>query len=97
LNVNTFEQRFVQLSKRIGLRQPNDRTGPRLHDFRHRFAVQTLLHWYRQGEDVQQRLPQLSTYLGHVKVSDTYWYLTAVPELMHLAMQRLESYDRSAP
>jgi integrase len=97
LNVNTFEQRFVQLSKQIGLRQPHDRSGPRLHDFRHRFAVQTLLRWYRQDEDVQQRLPQLSTYLGHVKVSDTYWYLTAVPELMQLAMQRLESGDRSAP
>ncbi len=97
LKVNTVELMFVQLSKRIGLRQPHDRVGPRLHDFRHRFAVQTLLRWYRNGEDVQQRLPQLSTYLGHAKVSDTFWYLTAVPELMQLAMQRVEQANRSAP
>jgi len=97
LTANTIERLFVQLSKQIGLRQAHDRVGPRIHDFRHRFAVQTLLRWYRNGEDVQQRLPQLSTYLGHTKVSDTYWYLTAVPELMQLAMQRVESAERSAP
>lgn len=97
LTANTIERLFVQLSKQIGLRQAHDRVGPRLHDFRHRFAVQTLLRWYRNGEDVQQRLVQLSTYLGHTKVSDTYWYLTAVPELMQLAMQRVAQSPRSAP
>jgi integrase len=64
--------------------------GPRLHDFRHRFAVQTLVEWYRGGKDVERRLPVLSTYLGHVHVADTYWYLTACPELMGLAVERLE-------
>jgi integrase/recombinase XerD len=78
------------LSRQIGLRDSNSSKGPRLHDFRHRFAVQTLLQWYRAGEDVERRLPILSTYLGHVHVSDTYWYLTACPELMGLAVQRLE-------
>jgi integrase/recombinase XerD len=81
---------FYQLSRQIGLRGPCSSSGPRLHDFRHRFAVQTLLRWYRAGEDVERRLPVLSTYLGHVHVSDTYWYLTACPELMGLAVKRLE-------
>jgi len=81
---------FYALSRQIGLRGPADSRGPRLHDFRHRFAVQTLLGWYRAGEDVERRLPVLSTFLGHVHVSDTYWYLTACPELMGLAVKRLE-------
>jgi integrase len=81
---------FYRLSRQIGLRGPTDRRGPRLHDFRHRFAVQTLVHWYRTGQDVERRLPVLSTYLGHAHVADTYWYLTAYPELMGLATRRLE-------
>lgn len=81
---------FYRLSRQIGLRGPTDSHGPRLHDFRHRFAVATLVQWYRSNQDVEQRLPVLSTYLGHVHVSDTYWYLTACPELMGLAVQRLE-------
>lgn len=81
---------FYRLSRQTGLRRPGSSHGPRLHDFRHRFAVETLLRWYRGGEDVERRLPVLSTYLGHVHVADTYWYLTACPELMGLAVKRLE-------
>jgi integrase len=81
---------FVKLSRQIGLRGPNDSHGPRLLDFRHRFAVNTLIRWYRAGIDVEQHLPELATYLGHAHITDTYWYLTAVPELMHLAARRLE-------
>lgn len=88
---------FYRLSRQTGLRGIHDSHGPRLHDFRHRFAVETLLGWYRTGEDVERRLPVLSTYLGHVHVSDTYWYLSAHPELMTLAMNRMEQRweDRS--
>ena len=81
---------FVKLSHQIGLRGPSDTHGPRLHDFRHRFAVQTLLRWYRAGVDVEQRLPILSAFLGHRHVTDTYWYLTATPELLRLAARRLK-------
>jgi site-specific recombinase XerD len=81
---------FVRLSREIGLRGPSDSHGPRIHDFRHRFAVSTLVSWYREGVDVERRIPILSTFLGHVKVSDTYWYLSAVPELLQLAVARLE-------
>jgi integrase/recombinase XerD len=81
---------FYDLSRQTGLRDASASHGPRLHDFRHRFAVQTLVQWYRSGQDVERRLPILSTYLGHVHVADTYWYLTACPELMGLAVKRLE-------
>lgn len=81
---------FVKLSRRIGIRGPSASSGPRLHDLRHRFAVRTLLTWYRAGVDVEQRMPVLSTYLGHAHVTDTYWYLSAAPELMALTAARLE-------
>jgi integrase len=81
---------FVKLSRQIGLRKVGDSFGPRLHDLRHRFAVTTLLHWYRTGLDVEQCLPVLSTYLGHAHVTDTYWYLSAIPELLALTINRLE-------
>jgi len=81
---------FVKLSRQIGLRKTGERFGPRVHDLRHRFAVTTLLDWYRSGVDVEQRLPVLSTFLGHANVTDTYWYLSAVPELLALTKDRLE-------
>ncbi len=81
---------FYALSRQIGLRGPHDSHGPRLHDLRHRFAVNTLLRWYASGDDAARRLPVLSTYLGHVHVADTYWYLSNWPELMAQAMARLE-------
>ena len=83
---------FYALSRQIGLRGPTASHGPRLHDFRHRFAVETLLQWYRSGEDVERRLPLLSTYLGHVQPGDTYWYLSLCPELMGLAVKLLEHH-----
>lgn len=81
---------FWQLSRQVGLRQQGQRNGPRIHDLRHRFAVQTLINWYRAGEDVERELPVLSTFLGHTCVRDTYWYLSAAPELMTHAARRLD-------
>ena len=81
---------FRELSRQIGIRKPGVRNGPRLHDFRHRFAIETLLRWYRRGESVPQRMPVLSTYLGHVNVSGTYWYLGSTPELMAAASKLIE-------
>lgn len=65
--------------------------APRLHDLRHTFAVRTLLGWYRTGEDVQARIPSLSTYLGHREPASTYWYLSAAPELLALAAARQDT------
>lgn len=80
---------FRQITTTLGLRTTT--THPRVHDLRHGFAVRTLLNWQRQGVSIDAHLATLSSYLGHVAPSDTYWYLSAVPELMTLAAGRLES------
>lgn len=76
---------FHRLVGKAGLQPRSDRCRPRPHDLRHTFAVRTLIGWYREDADVQALLPRLSTYLGHVNPSTTYWYLSAVPELLSLA------------
>lgn len=81
---------FDAISRTVGLRPPSARRGPRLHDLRHRFATETLLRWSRSGTAIEREMPALSTYLGHSNISDTYWYLSAHPELMRHAALRLE-------
>ena len=92
---------FAIVSRAVGLRPSGPRNrhgrGPRIQDMRHRLAVKTLIQWYREGRDVQRELPKLSTYLGHVHVADTYWYLEAVPELLQLATKRVEHGWEDAP
>ena len=90
LDIGRVHRVFYALSRQTGLRAPGARNGPRLHDFRHRFAVQVLTRWYESGEDPARRLPVLSTYLGHACVANTYWYLSNWPELMAQAMARIE-------
>ena len=90
----TVRRTFVVLSRQIGLRGPHDSHGPRLLDFRHSFATKILLAWYHKGLNVDRHMPELSAYLGHAHVSDTYWYLSAVPELMQLAAMRLEQTQK---
>jgi len=85
---------FLLVACQIGLRKPGDSNGPRVHDLRHYFAIRTLLNWYRASADVEAHLPELATYLGHVHVRDTYWYLSAVPELLKLATLRLERTEK---
>jgi integrase len=91
---------LATLSCAIGLRSPTTGTrlgrGPRLQDFRHTFATQKLIEWYRAGLDVSRELPKLSTYLGHSEICHTYWYLQAIPELLQLAAQRLETDGKEA-
>jgi integrase/recombinase XerD len=91
LSGSEIRNTFYALSRQIELRGATDSRGPRLHDMRHTFASKTLLRWYRLGQGAEeQRLPILSTYLGHVHWRHTFWYLTAMPELMTEAMSRLE-------
>jgi integrase len=97
LDSGQIHRAFYAVSREIGLRSASDSRGPRLHDLRHRFASKTLLRWYRAGEDPEQRLPTLSAYLGHVHYSDTFWYLSALPELMREAMSRLERHWELRP
>lgn len=83
---------FGELRRHLGWVDRGSHGTPRIHDLRHSFAVRRLVLWHEQGEDVSQRMLALSTYLGHVKVSSTYWYLTGVPELMGLLGQRFERF-----
>ncbi len=94
LTDHTVRRWFVILSRQIGLRGPEDSHGPRLHDLRHGFAIKTLLNWYRAGVDVDRHMPVLATYLGHTHVADTYWYISAAPELLRQATLRLEKSNR---
>jgi integrase/recombinase XerD len=96
LGYDTVSKAFHRLIKAIGLTSQPGRAKPRLHDLRHRFAMKTLLNWYRDGQDVEQRLPILSAFLGHVEVKDTYWYLSACPELLEAAKFRLERHWEQA-
>jgi integrase/recombinase XerD len=82
---------FARLARRAGLAPRSPSCRPRPHDLRHTFAVRTLQGWYRDGSDIDARLPPLSTYLGHVSPKNTYWYLDASPELMAEAARRLQS------
>src|SRR5262249_46326759 len=70
---------------------------PHIHDLRHSFAVHTLVDWYRNGEDVEARLPCLATYLGHCEPRSTYWYLSGAPELLSRAAGRLEAFEEIWP
>lgn len=83
---------FQCLRLQLGWKRNGGRL-PRMYDLRHTFACCRLRQWYEEGVDVNWALPQLSTYLGHAKVSDTYWYLTAVPELMAIVTERFEQFS----
>ena len=85
-----FNHTFAKLIRQIGLEGCGERVRPRPHDVRHTFAVRTLLDWYQAGEDINRRMPLLSTFLGHADPASTFWYLEAVPELMALISRRLE-------
>lgn len=88
LNDNWVRIWFAYVSRQIGLRGATDRRGPRIHDLRHRFAIKAMVKWYRTAKDVEAHLPELAIYLGHQHVSDTYWYLSAIPELLQAATRR---------
>ena len=90
LTAGAFNKAFAKLIGQIGLEGAGERTRPRAHDLRHSFAVRTLIGWYQAGENVDAKLPLLSTFLGHVDPASSYWYLQASPELLALARDRLQ-------
>jgi integrase len=93
LHISVLDRAFHGLVNSAGLEQRGERQ-PRPHDLRHGFAVRTLLGWYRSGADVDAQMPLLSTFLGHSHPENTYWYLSAVPELLFLAAERLERAEK---
>jgi integrase/recombinase XerD len=92
----TVQPVFRHLLRQAGIGQGGGRPRATVHGLRHTFAVTSLLGWYRDGQDVQARMPALSTWLGHAGPAATYWYLTATPELLALAAGRLEAAPGSA-
>lgn len=98
LGPSATRRTFAKLCQTVGLRpRLRDRRigrGPRLQDIRHTFATRRLIEWYRAGLDASRLMPRLATYLGHVRMAETYWYIQAVPELLRLATERLEAAAR---
>lgn len=92
-----IQSTFQRLVHHAGLIPRSATCRPRMHDIRHSFAVATLLDAYQAGENAEHRLTLLSTYLGHVDPAGTYWYLSAAPELLALAAERLTHHDGNRP
>jgi integrase/recombinase XerD len=92
LRVSGLSRWFGQLVLREGLWPERGQRWPSLRSFRHTFAVGRLRAWYEEGTDVSALVPQLSVYLGHVCPQETYWYLTATPELLGEAAEKLSRY-----
>jgi integrase len=97
LSPGQLQDAFARLLVHAGITVPAGQRPPRMHDLRHTFAVMTIRDWYRDGDDVQARLPALSTMLGHIAPAHTYWYLTATPDLLALAAQRLHDHLGDLP
>jgi len=97
LKPSAVHKAFGCIRRRLGWTAQGRARRPRIHDTRHTFAVRRLLRWYEEGVDVGQKMLALSTYLGHAKVTDTYWYLTGVPELLAIASQRFEQTPERVP
>jgi integrase len=93
----TVQQVFRNLARSAGLMARSKSGLPRIHDVRHTFACTTLVSWYRAGLNVEAQMPLLSTYLGHTNPDKTFWYISAVPELLALAAQRREQAARRQP
>jgi len=90
------ESTFRLLRQRVGLRPRPGSNPPRLHDLRHSFAVHTMLDAYRSGGNPTECVSALATYLGHADPAASYWYLSAAPELLALAAQRLQAHNTKA-
>jgi integrase/recombinase XerD len=85
LSYSALRGMFRKLIQSAGIKNADGKRGPLLHSFRHGFAVQRLLAWYADNLDVRALMPHLSVYLGHLSKEETYWYLTATPELLTVA------------
>jgi integrase len=92
----TVHEVFVGLRTRLGWVARGDHRHPRIHDLRHTFAVRRVQRWHQEGLRIDQGTFLLSTYLGHAKISDTYWYLTGVPELLALVGTQFERFAQAA-
>ena len=92
LNIRAADHAFKVIRRQVGLHRKFNGRFPRLYDFRHTFVCRRVPSWYEAGVEVDPLIPILSCYLGHKKIQDTYWDITATPELMEAAAQRFTAY-----
>ena len=92
LSLRQVHRVFIGIRNQLGWINRGAHNGPRIHDLRHTFVVRRVLLWHAQGLDVDQQMLALSTYVGHATVTNTYWYLTGIPELMALAAEKFEAF-----
>jgi integrase len=92
LSLRQVSRVFIGLRDHLGWINRGAHNGPRIHDLRHTFVVRRVMLWHAQGVDVDQQMLALSTYVGHAMVTNTYWYLTGVPELMAVAAEKFEAF-----
>lgn len=95
LGMRSVHRVFTSLRTQLGWVNRGAHDEPRIHDLRHTFAVRRLTLWHERGTDIDQAMLALSTYMGHAKISNTYWYLTGVPELMALAGAKFELFAQT--
>jgi integrase len=94
LDLRQVHRVFINLRDQLGWINRGAHDGPRIHDLRHTFVVRRVLLWQAQGLDVDQQMLALSTYVGHTNVTNTYWYLTGIPQLMAVAAEKFESFTQ---
>jgi len=95
LTCAAVKKTFSRLRHRLGWTAEGRSRRPRIHDMRHTFAVRRILRWYKEGVDLDRKILALASYLGHARATDTYWYISAVPELMTISSERFERFARS--
>jgi integrase len=91
LSLRQVRRVFIGLRDKLGWDNRGAHGGPRIHDLRHTFVVRRVMLWHTQGVDIDQAMLALSTYVGHAMITNTYWYLTGVPELMAVAATKFEA------
>ncbi len=94
LGMEQVRRVFISLRNQLGWINRGAHKGPRIHDLRHTFVVRRVLLWQAQGLDVDQQMLALSTYIGHAMVTNTYWYLTGIPQLMAVAAEKFETFTQ---
>lgn len=94
LSLRQVHRVFIGLREHLGWINRGAHSGPRIHDLRHTFVVRRVMLWHAQGVDVDPQMLALSTYVGHAMVTNTYWYLTGVPELMAVAAAKFETFTQ---
>jgi integrase len=94
MNYRQIEYAFACLRVQLGWRARGGHPHPRIHDLRHSFICRRLIGWYQEGINVDNAMLGLSTYVGHTQVTDTFWYVTGIPELMAIAGDRFERFNQ---